>query len=176
MTTATTQEMNRPIRRGRLLANLRTFKPVIPRPSCKAPASDVTPFWTIGGLRSILNAHEDYCIQLIEFGHLAWSFDLAAGLNRRELRVLPQCVDDFQNQRECRLEWDDVKRLLAPKNPALMDSMEIQRVLNTTATHITNLAEMGQLRWSVKPRRGPCGSGKIATENFFSFLKRRAVL
>ena len=132
--------------------------------------------WTISGLRTALNAHEDYCVQLIEFGHLSWAFDIAISQRKRELRVLHQCVLDFQNQRECKLEWDDVAQLLAPNNPPFITSLEIQRICNTTVTHVSSLAKAGQLKCVVKGRRGPTGTAKISTESWLNFLKKRAVL
>ncbi|HWC59395.1 MAG TPA: hypothetical protein VHC44_06845 [Verrucomicrobiae bacterium] len=116
-------------------------------------------------------------MELVEFGHLSWAFDVARSFGRkRELRILPASLADFQAQRQSVIEWPQVCKLLVPNNDRFISGLEVQRLLNIGATHVANMIESAQLKAPVKARRGRNGSAQIETESFLNFLKKRAVL
>jgi hypothetical protein len=131
--------------------------------------------WTVSGLRSVLGCHENYVVDLVETGRLLWAFDLGSTLRTREIRVLPQCVDDFQAERECDLEWEQVAKLVTPHDKPLVTSLEIQRSCNVTSTHVSTLIGQKQLKQVRKGRTGPGNSAILTSASFLEFLRKRAL-
>jgi hypothetical protein len=134
------------------------------------------PMFTIRGAVSVLDRNEDKLLTLIENGDLLWAFDLALVPERahsHELRILPQCVEDFQHGRKSALEWDEVARLVVPHDEPVISSLQIQRSCNVCSAHVTALARRKQLEVVSKGRTGPCGSAWFTTASFLAFLQRR---
>lgn len=134
------------------------------------------PMWTIRGLVSALDRNEDKVIELIECGDLAWAFDLSLipeRARRRELRVLPACVEDFLARRACSLEWPEVARLILPHDKPEICAREIQRSLNVSASHVTALIRRKLLKCVSMARPGPTGSALVTTSSFLEFIKAR---
>jgi hypothetical protein len=147
-----------------------TLKPTV------AANERARPMWTIGGLKSLLSRNEDQVLSLIENGDLLWAFDLSLvpeRASRKELRVLPACVETFLAGRKCELQWDDVARLIVPHNLLSITSLEIQRSLNVTSTHVGALMRRKLLGRASEARTGPGGSARVMTSAFLDFMKSR---
>lgn len=133
------------------------------------------PLFTIRGLCSVLGLTCDQILRKIEEGAIAWCFDLSLVPERakkRELRVLPACIDDFVAARECKLEWKDITRLVTFEE-SVMTAKHIERVLNVSQAHVAALIRRKLLVPERKASSGPRGSARVATETFLTLLKSR---
>jgi len=135
------------------------------------------PFFTIPGIVSLLDRTPDQVLGMIaETGELLYAFDLSLvpeRATRKELRVLPQCVEDFRAGRKCRLGWKDVARLATPHDNPILTGVEIQRTLNVSGSHVTALLRRDLLKSVGKWGPGPTGSPRIPASSFLEFLERR---
>jgi hypothetical protein len=141
-----------------------------------APAERGLPMLTISGLVSVLDSTIDQIRDLIEIGELLWCFDLSLVPERakkKELRVLSKCAEDFRAGRVCKLEWNDVARLVTPHDGQILTGVELQRSLNVSSSHLIALIRRKFLNCISPPRRGPGGSPRVTTASFLAFLKAR---
>jgi len=93
------------------------------------------PLLPIRGVMSILDRSEDAILAMLDEGQLLWAWNLAldpARSRRKALHVLPACVDDVQSGRECRLEKEEVLKLLLPHNGQFLLATDLQHCLNVT--------------------------------------------
>jgi hypothetical protein len=127
---------------------------------------------------------QERLMALIEDGSLRWAFDIScSSVTRREVRILAESINDFlAGERHPELsEADEFTRMLAlifPGEPGPdIRSVELERVLSVSQTHIKSLMASGHLiavKGSV-PRVGRLGSVRIQFSSVRELLKRRRV-
>jgi hypothetical protein len=129
-------------------------------------------------------ASQERLMALIEDGSLRWAFDIScSSVTRREVRILAESINDFlagESHRELS-EAEEFARMLAlifPVEPGPdIRSVELERVLSVSQTHIKSLMASGHLiavNGSV-PRVGRLGSVRIQFPSVVELLKRRRV-
>ena len=149
-------------------------------PGTDAPRLKVAPMLSVSALVSILDRNYDQIIKLISSGKLAFAFDVGIGQKREETRVLPAAVICYCAGVPCRLVWEEIATSLVPETATAkpgvvvtLTSLEVQRILNVTQTHVESLLECRQLKRLTEARRGPGGSCKVSADSFLKFLHRR---
>ena len=148
--------------------------------STPAPATRLRskPLLPLRGVCSLVDKDEDEVLKLIESGEIAWAFDVALAQKRgrkRELRILPAAVADYLKRRKCNLDWEAVCDLLRPDGPTIRVN-KLAQILNVSADHVYHCVERRQIIACPSRRKGPGGSGRVATANFIKFLQKRRVL
>lgn len=147
-------------------------------PSISTPESAALrgrPMFLIRGLVSLLDRYDDQVLTLIEAGELLWCFNVSLEPDgpRRELRVLPQCVDDFLAGRPCALDWTGVAQAVLPHDRPFLSLREIERSLNASQAHVTGLMRRNYFKQVTKARHGPNGAALVTPSSFLEFLKAR---
>ena len=140
------------------------------------PAARGRPLLPVCGVVSLLDKDEDQVLRMVDEGDLLWAWDVALQperARRKELRVLPECVEDHLAGRKCRLEWPDVLGLILPHDRTVLETGEIERPLNVSGTHVFALARRRCLKVARKGRVGPGGSMRVTAFSFVQFLKAR---
>jgi hypothetical protein len=131
----------------------------------------------IRGVMSLLGKSDDReIVGLIESGDLLWAWDLSLEperARRKELRVLPECVEDFLQGRTCSLEFPQVLDLLVSSEDEPLLATHVQAALNITERHAYALIRRKLLLTATPGRRGHGGSARIHRYSFVEFLKRR---
>jgi len=125
---------------------------------------------------SLLDASESAVLRMIENGELLFAFDLALQPSRarkRELRILPQSLEAYQAGCKRPLEWGHVERMLLPGAEGTVLSVELERVLNVSQSHLQHLLSRKELLLCTRGRRGRGGSARVWRHSAAAFLRRR---
>ena len=129
----------------------------------------------VRGVMALLDMSEFKILDLIEDGSLEWVLNVALDPQRarkRELRVLPQSVDDYRAGRTGAVQWADVQRILMSGEQSVA-SVDLERVLNICQGQVDRLLRGKELLVCKRGRRGRGGSTLVWRYSLESFLKRR---
>ncbi len=140
------------------------------------------PMLSISGARSLLpGMDEDAIVSLIDRHVLdvCWNISASDHDRRRELRLLPACVDNYNaTKKPLRWDWQRIAlELLAGYRLEWIAGTDIRLLLNCSSDQIIRLISCGQLalaRGSLC-RPGPKGSPRIPVESLLRFLRKRRV-
>lgn len=133
------------------------------------------PLLPVRGVVSLLGCDENRVLDLVEEGELlwAWNFALDRAGRTKELRILPQCVQDFNEATPCSVTWPEVLALVFAAGSEELTAADVSLGLNLSGTHVHNLIERGEIKTQCAARRGPNGSPPILISSVLHFLKRR---
>jgi hypothetical protein len=126
---------------------------------------------------SLIDRTKDQVFALIDEGKLRWAWDISLErerTRRRLLRVLPVCVDEFLDGRECQLEFEDVAALLLPQSDRPLLAVDVYRALNVSETFLYMFIRRKELEAVSGWGQGRCGSAQVSRESVVRFLRRRA--
>lgn len=144
-------------------------------PRCQAGA--LRPLLPVRGVVSLIGATEDEVLQLIECGLLRWAWDFALSprsAQRKELRVLPACVDDYISGRKRDWKWANVVHLVLGTDAATaISASKLALAINICSTSVISLIRRGEIQAVGRPRRGPKGSPQITFRSLDGFLRAR---
>lgn len=148
-------------------------------PSCQAGDNFVfRPLLPIRGAVSLLGIDEDAVLEMIEDGRLLWAWDVAVSpqsSQRKELRLLLECLEDFRSGIQRRWQWSDVVRLVFRGQGAsgLISARVTSLLLNICSCTVYSLIQHREVDIVKKGRRGPEGSAMIVRDSLEAFLRRR---
>lgn len=126
---------------------------------------------------------QEKLMALVEDGSIRWAFDigLRAG-RRREVRMLGDSINEYLSGDPGPLdlqedeEFQAVLKCIFPSEPGpVIRSVELERALNASQTHIKALVVSGEIAFvkGSEPRPGPYGSAIIQFSTVVDLLKRR---
>ncbi len=138
----------------------------------------IRPLLPIRGAVSLLGVDEDAVLQMVEEGRLLWAWDVAVcpqSARSKELRLLPECIEDHCTGLHRRWQWPDVVQLVfrGQGGNGLISARWTSLLLNTCVSSVYSLIQSKELAIVSRPHRGPKGSAMIRVLSLEAFLRRR---
>ena len=113
-------------------------------------------------------------VSRIDEGKFLIVFDVSLQPNKctfREIRVLPQSVEDFSRGISSDISWEQVARAITPHDGASLTMFELLHVLNSSKPHVC--AMLRRKLFTQVPNRDSERAFRVSTASYLELMKRR---